>query len=234
MCKRTEEVWSSIELPGHRHSVGFFHLPMKAPTQDLHFYGLSQDCYRPYPVSHSGNQTYNPKHHPQIVSLVRAGPTHYSKTRLQRISGDTSKNFVIAVIRYIDIAKFVILYNEFVLHKENTPGMMNRCWTLNIHIITWESLGDNLKARGREWGPHSLIDIETSIFGFANESFLKLYLKCLVEVRIYLRCLSGESPLLQTSNNSYFVSRVIAFFFLLGEAMIVNNTFKYKVFVKTI
>ena len=51
----------------------------------------------------------------------------YSKTRLQRISGDTSKNFVIAVIRYIDIAKFVILYNEFVLHKENKPGTMNRC-----------------------------------------------------------------------------------------------------------
>ena len=46
----------------------------------------------------------------------------YSKTRLQRIPGDTSKNFVIAVIRYIDIAKFVILYNEFVLHKENKPG----------------------------------------------------------------------------------------------------------------
>ena len=51
----------------------------------------------------------------------------YSKTRLQRISGDTSKNFVIAVIRYIDIAKFVIFYNEFVLHKENKPGTMNRC-----------------------------------------------------------------------------------------------------------
>ena len=45
----------------------------------------------------------------------------YSKTRLQRISGDTSKNFVIAVILYIDIAKFVILYNGFVLHNENKP-----------------------------------------------------------------------------------------------------------------
>ena len=99
----------------------------------------------------------------------------YSKTCLQRIYGDTSKNFVVAVIRYIDIAKFVILYNEFVLHKENTPGTMNMCWTLNIQIITWGSLGDNLKARGREWGLHSLIDIETSIFGLANERFLKLY-----------------------------------------------------------
>ena len=58
----------------------------------------------------------------------------YSKTRLKRISGDTSKNFVIALIRYIDIAKFVILYNEFVLHKENKPGTMNRSWTLYIHI----------------------------------------------------------------------------------------------------
>ena len=60
------------------------------------------------------------------------GETQYSKTRLQRISGDTRKNFVIAVIRYIDIAKFVKLYNEFVLHKENKPGTMNRCWTLYI------------------------------------------------------------------------------------------------------
>ena len=52
----------------------------------------------------------------------------YIKTRLQRISGDTSKNFVLAVIRYIDIAKFVILYNEFVvLHNENKPGTMIRC-----------------------------------------------------------------------------------------------------------
>ena len=57
----------------------------------------------------------------------------YSKTRLQRISGDTSENFVIAVIRYIDIAKFVILYNEFILHKDNRPGTMNMCWTIYIH-----------------------------------------------------------------------------------------------------
>ena len=84
----------------------------------------------------------------------------YSKTRLQRISGDTSKNFVIAVIRYIDIAKFVILYNEFVQHNENKPGTMNRCSTLYIHIITWGSLSDILQACGREWGTHSLIDIE--------------------------------------------------------------------------
>ena len=40
--------------------------------------------------------------------------------------------------------------------------------------------------------------------------------------------------LLYTSSNSYVVSRVIASFFLLGEAMIMNNAFKYKVFVKTI
>ena len=79
----------------------------------------------------------------------------YSKTRLQRISRDTSKNFVIAVIRYIDIAKFVILYNEFELHKENKPGTMNGCWTLYIHIITWGSLSDNLNACGRELGTHS-------------------------------------------------------------------------------
>ena len=51
----------------------------------------------------------------------------YSKTRLQRISGDTSKNFIVVVIRYIDIAKFVILYNEFVLHKENKSETMNWC-----------------------------------------------------------------------------------------------------------
>ena len=37
---------------------------------------------------------------------------------------------------------FVILYNEFVLHKENKPGTKLRCWTLYIHtcIITWGSL----------------------------------------------------------------------------------------------
>ena len=148
----------------------------------------------------------------------------YSKTRLQRISGDISnnfviagkkkkkkKNFVIAVIRYIDIAKCVILYNEFVLHKENKLGTMNRSWTLYIHIITWGSLSHNLKAGGREWGTHSLIDIETSIFEFANERFFfRLYLKCLVEFRIYLRCLSLANLLLYTSNNSYFVSRVIS------------------------
>ena len=51
----------------------------------------------------------------------------YSKTRLQGISWVTSKNFVVAVIGYIDIAKFVILYNEFVLHKENKVGTINRC-----------------------------------------------------------------------------------------------------------
>ena len=51
----------------------------------------------------------------------------YSKTRLQLISGATSKNFFIAVIRYIDIAKFFILYNEFVLHKESKPGTVNMC-----------------------------------------------------------------------------------------------------------
>ena len=43
------------------------------------------------------------------------------------------KNVVIAVIRYIDKAKFVILYNKFVIHKENQQGTMNRCWTLYIH-----------------------------------------------------------------------------------------------------
>ena len=60
-----------------------------------------------------------------VVSFCCKG-LYYSKTGLQRISGDTSKNFVIAVIRYIDIANFVILYNEFVLHKENKPGTTNR------------------------------------------------------------------------------------------------------------
>ena len=154
----------------------------------------------------------------------------YSKTRLQRISGDTSKNFFIAVIRYIDIAKFVILDNEFVLHKENKPGLMNRCWTLYIQIITWGSLSDNLKARQREWDTHSLIDIETLIFGFTNEHFFKLYFNCLVEFRIYLRCLSSANPIF-----AHFISRVIIASFLLdGEAMIVNNTFEYKVFDKTI
>ena len=50
---------------------------------------------------------------------------------------------------------------------------------------------DNLEARGRELGTNSLIDIETLIFGFANERFLKLYLKSLVE----FRCLSlANSP----------------------------------------
>ena len=56
----------------------------------------------------------------------------YSKTRLQWISGDTGENFVIAVIRYINIAKFVILYNKFFLRTENKAGTMNSCWTLYI------------------------------------------------------------------------------------------------------
>ena len=172
------------------------------------------------------------REHPLSGSVVKAGyvfPYIYSKTWLQRISVDTSKNFVIAVIRYNDIAKFVILYNEFVLHKENKPGTMNMCWTLYIQIITQGSLSDNLKACEREMGHYSLIDIETPIFGFANERFFKLYVNCLVEFRIHLRCLSLVNPPFVQ-----FVSSVIASFFLLGEAMILNNTFKYKGFVKTI
>ena len=57
----------------------------------------------------------------------------YSKTRLQRISGDISKNFVVAVIRYINIAKLIILYNEFVLHKENKA--LNYLYTFNYKGI---------------------------------------------------------------------------------------------------
>ena len=170
-----------------------------------------------------------------VASLVFLLIFIYSKTRLQRISGDTRKNFVIAVIRYIDIAKFVILYNEFALHKENQPGTMNRCWTLYIHIITWRSLSDNLKACGREWGTHSLIDIETSIFGFANEGFFLYVLQVFGGIpNLLAMSFFWRIPLLYTSSNLYVLSRVIASFFLLGEAMIMNNTFKYKVFVKTI
>ena len=36
-------------------------------------------------------------------------------------------------------------------------------------LLQGGSLSDNLKARGRELGTHSLIDFEASIFGFANE-----------------------------------------------------------------
>ena len=95
---------------------------------------------------------------------------------------------------------------------------------------------DNLKAREREWGTHSLIDIETSIFRFANECvfFLIVHKSVLLNSEFTCDVFLRRIPLLYASNNSYFVSRVIAAFILLGEPMIVNNTFKYKVFVKTI
>ena len=158
----------------------------------------------------------------------------YSKTCLQRISRDTSKNFVIAVIRYIDIAKFVILHNEFVLHKDSKPGMMNRCWLNSLY--TYNYMKDPLvtiwKLVEGNWALIFFIYIETSTFGFANERFLKLYLKCLVEFGIYLRCLSLANPLFVHFELSILCLQ--SYSHLLGEAMFVNNTLKYKLFVKTI
>ena len=55
--------------------------------------------------------------------------------KFQPVLGQVSEKSIcqLAPGAYIDIVKFVILYNEFVLHKENKSGMMNRCWTLYIH-----------------------------------------------------------------------------------------------------
>ena len=40
MCRRTEEeVEHTVGLPRHRHFVGFFNVPVQAPTRDPPFYG---------------------------------------------------------------------------------------------------------------------------------------------------------------------------------------------------
>ena len=83
------------------------HLEAKGETRYPGGVGIS--CL----ASHTSHECWHESKHVKASLYIL-----YSKTRLQRISGDTSKNFVIAVIRYIDIAKFVILYNEFVLHKK--------------------------------------------------------------------------------------------------------------------
>ena len=38
MCRRTEEVGPTVGLPRHRHFVGFFNVPVLAPTRDHPFY----------------------------------------------------------------------------------------------------------------------------------------------------------------------------------------------------
>ena len=39
MCRRTEEeVGPTVGLPRHRHFVGFFNVPVQAPTRDQPFY----------------------------------------------------------------------------------------------------------------------------------------------------------------------------------------------------
>ena len=39
MCRRTEEgIWPTVGLPRHRHFVGFFNVPVLAPTRDQPFY----------------------------------------------------------------------------------------------------------------------------------------------------------------------------------------------------
>ena len=152
------------------------------------------------------------------VPLCFAGDTI---THLQWISGDTSKNFVIAVIRYIDIAKFVIhvLYiNEFVLHKGNKPGTMNRYWTLYIHIITWGSLSDNFESSWKGMG-HSFFDRYRNFdLWILKWTFFKIVLKVFGGI-LNLLAISffGNSPFCTIErkmklNNSYFVSRVTAFF----------------------
>ena len=42
MCRRTEEVGTTVGLPCHRHFVGFFNVPVKAPTRGQHFHGYSE------------------------------------------------------------------------------------------------------------------------------------------------------------------------------------------------
>ena len=39
MCRRTEEeIGPTVGLPRHRHFVGFFNVPVLAPTRDQPFY----------------------------------------------------------------------------------------------------------------------------------------------------------------------------------------------------
>ena len=43
MCSRTEEqVGPTVGLPRHRHFIGFFNMPVQAPTQGHPFYGKSE------------------------------------------------------------------------------------------------------------------------------------------------------------------------------------------------
>ena len=36
MCRRTEEGWRTVGLPRHKHFVGFFNVPVQAPTRGQH------------------------------------------------------------------------------------------------------------------------------------------------------------------------------------------------------
>ena len=42
MCRRTEEVGSTVGLLRHILLVGFFYVQIQAPTQDQPFYGYSE------------------------------------------------------------------------------------------------------------------------------------------------------------------------------------------------
>ena len=43
MCRRIEEeIEPTVGLPRHRHSVGFFNVPVQTPTRDPPFYGYSE------------------------------------------------------------------------------------------------------------------------------------------------------------------------------------------------
>ena len=69
--------------------------------------------------------------------------------------------------------------------------------------MTLGSLSDHLKARERECGTHSLIDIETSIFGFTNERFL-IVLKLFGGIpNLLAMSFFGESPFCALCLQSY-------------------------------
>ena len=58
MCRRTEEgIGPTVGLPRHRHFVGFFNVPVLAPTRDQPFYTVIP-THRPHLVAfydHAGD-----------------------------------------------------------------------------------------------------------------------------------------------------------------------------------
>ena len=101
---------------------------------------------------------------------------------------------------------------------------MNRCWALYIHKCK----------RNFKVFFHNMQSFHTK--PQLNPCFFFLIILNVLGGIPNLLAMSffGESPFCTLWIISYCVSWVIAFLFLLWEAMIVNNLFKYNMFVKTI